>query len=197
MERHHDLAWTKVNLRGTWRVPDTESRATEAYQTAVGLGITSIPTVFINGQLQSRAALSYSGLDAAIGLIALGSRQYRSCPAFVIDPRNKYVATLHTEKGEIVIALEAASVPLAVNSFVFLAQEGWYDATTFHRVVPGFVAQAGDPSGTGQGGPGYYFVNEVNKQDVFDGPGVVGMVNSGPDTNGSQFFITLRPRAAI
>jgi cyclophilin family peptidyl-prolyl cis-trans isomerase len=95
--------------------------------------------------------------------------------------------------GEFLIELNQASAPLAVNNFVFLASEGWYDGVTFHRVLPGFMAQTGDPTGTGMGGPGYEFVNEIDPDLSHDGPGVVAMANSGPDTNGSQFYITLAP----
>lgn len=168
----------------------TKTQGQSLYDSAVALGISSIPTVFINGNLQSRAALSYSGLESSISLISLGPRQFKTCPAFSIDPSRHYTATLHTEKGDIVIQLFADKAPLAVNSFVFLARHGWFDGVTFHRVIPGFVAQAGDPSGTGNGGPGYYFNNEINPTLLFDKPGVVGMANAGPDTNGSQFFIT-------
>lgn len=160
------------------------------YESAVSLGISSIPTVFINGGLQSRAALSYPGLEFTISLISLGAREFKACPAFSIDPTRQYTATLHMEKGDIVIRLLPESAPLAVNSFVFLARHGWFDGVTFHRVIPGFVAQAGDPSGTGGGGPGYFFSNEINPNLLFDKPGMVGMANSGPNTNGSQFFIT-------
>ena len=94
------------------------------------------------------------------------------------------------------IQLYADQAPLAVNSFVFLAKQGWFDGVTFHRVIPGFVAQTGDPSGTGKGGPGYFFKNEVSDLR-YDKPGVVGMANSGPDTNGSQFFITYAPQPSL
>jgi cyclophilin family peptidyl-prolyl cis-trans isomerase len=107
----------------------------------------------------------------------------------VINPTKQYIATLHTEKGDIVIELAADKAPLAVNSFIFLARNGWFDNVTFHRVIPGFVAQAGDPSGTGYGTPGYAFKNEISNLK-FDAPGVVGMANAGADSNGSQFFIT-------
>jgi cyclophilin family peptidyl-prolyl cis-trans isomerase len=92
-----------------------------------------------------------------------------------------------------VLQLFADKTPLAVNSFVFLAQKGWFDDITFHRVLPGFVAQTGDPSGTGQGNPGYMFNNESHPTLKFDQAGMVGMANSGPDTNGSQFFVTYGP----
>jgi cyclophilin family peptidyl-prolyl cis-trans isomerase/protein-disulfide isomerase len=177
--------------------PETQAAAQAAYEDAVSLGITSIPTIFVNGRLQARAALSYTGLESTIGLILLAERQYRTCPPFEIDTNAHYIATLHTEKGEITIALLADRAPLAVNSFVFLARNGWFDGTTFHRVLPGFVAQGGDPSGTGHGGPGYYFNNEVYYDLLFDKPGVVAMANSGPDTNGSQFFITFAPEPQL
>ena len=131
--------------------------------------------------------------SSTISLIALGPRQFKTCPPFDVDPSKQYLATLHTAKGDIVIRLFADQAPLAVNSFVFLARNGWFDGVTFHRVIPGFVAQAGDPSGTGRGGPGYFFKNETHTDVLFDKPGVVGMANAGPDTNGSQFFITYAP----
>jgi cyclophilin family peptidyl-prolyl cis-trans isomerase len=176
---------------------ETAKRAHELYSSASALGINGLPTVFLNGSLQPRAALSYDGLDSTIGLLALAPREYKTCPPFSIDPSKQYTATLHTEKGDIVMQLYADQAPLAVNSFVFLAQQGWFNGVTFHRVLPGFVAQTGDPSGTGQGGPGYYFKNETSTELKFDKPGVVGMANSGPDTNGSQFFITYAPQPKL
>ncbi len=177
--------------------PATQTQEQSLYDAAVGLGISSIPTVFINGGLQQRAALSYDGLESTISLIALGTRQFKSCPPFAIDPTKQYTATLHTVEGDIVLRLFADKAPLAVNSFVFLAHQGWFDGVTFHRVIPGFVAQAGDPSGTGSGGPGYFFDNEISPDLLFDKPGMVGMANSGPDTNGSQFFITYAPEPQL
>ncbi len=105
----------------------------------------------------------------------------------------QYIATLHTEKGDIVIQLFADKAPMTVNSFLFLVREGWYDHITFHRVVPDLFAQTGDPSGTGKGNPGYYIITEIDPSLTFDQPGMVAMVNSGPDTSGSQFFITYAP----
>ena len=114
----------------------------------------------------------------------------------MLTRKKQYIATIHTEKGDIVIQLFPDKAPLAVNSFVFLARQGWFDGVTFHRVIPGFAAQAGDPSGTGKGNPGYFFNNEISDLK-FDKPGMVGMANSGPDTNGSQFFITFAPAAHL
>jgi cyclophilin family peptidyl-prolyl cis-trans isomerase len=117
------------------------------------------------------------------------AQAYDACPPQVIDPAKQYTATIVTEKGDIVVRLYPGQAPFAVNSFVFLAKEGWYDNVTFHRVLTGFIAQAGDPSGYGWGGPGYVFTDEINSLS-FDQAGVVAMANSGPNTNGSQFFIT-------
>ncbi len=177
--------------------PDTAAKAKSMYTAASTLGISSIPTVFINGSLQPRAALSYDGLDSTIGLLALEKKQFTTCPPFDVDATKQYTATLHTEKGDIVLELYPKQAPLAVNSFVFLARQGWYDGVTFRRVIPGFVAETGDPSNTGSGGPGYYFKNEPSTDLSFDKPGVVAMENSGPDTNGSQFFITFVPQPSL
>ncbi len=103
----------------------------------------------------------------------------------------QYIATILTEKGAILIQLYPDKAPYAVNSFVFLANRGYFDGITFHRVIKGYLAQTGDPSGTGYGGPGYTFPNEIDDTLMFDAAGMVGMANAGPDTNGSQFFITL------
>jgi cyclophilin family peptidyl-prolyl cis-trans isomerase len=115
--------------------------------------------------------------------------QFNSAPAMQIDTSKQYFATVKMVKGgEFVIQLYPDKAPITVNSFVFLAKQGFFNGTTFHRVLDGFMAQGGDPTGTGMGGPGYKFVNEKNDL-VFDKAGVVAMANSGPDTNGSQFFI--------
>ncbi|MBN1484264.1 MAG: peptidylprolyl isomerase [Chloroflexia bacterium] len=107
-----------------------------------------------------------------------------------IDPGKSYVATLKTEKGDMVVELFADQAPRTVNNFVFLAREGFYDNTTFHRVIPDFMVQGGDPSGTGRGGPGYRFADEFHPSLKHAGPGILSMANAGPNTNGSQFFIT-------
>ncbi len=108
----------------------------------------------------------------------------------VIDPKKKYKATFKTEKGDFVIELFADKAPKTVNNFVFLARDGFYDDTTFHRVIKGFMAQGGDPTGTGRGGPGYKFADEFHALLKHTGAGVLSMANAGPNTNGSQFFIT-------
>jgi len=120
-------------------------------------------------------------------------KQYSSPPAMQIDPQKNYTATVKMAKGgEFVIQLFASKAPVTVNNFVFLAREGFYNGVTFHRVLDGFMAQGGDPTGTGSGGPGYQFANEDSGLR-FDKAGVVAMANAGRDTNGSQFFITFGP----
>jgi peptidylprolyl isomerase/peptidyl-prolyl cis-trans isomerase B (cyclophilin B) len=118
---------------------------------------------------------------------------YSAPPAMQIDADKTYIATIETEKGEIVVELFGDKVPYTVNNFVFLAREGFYDNTTFHRVLPDFMAQMGDPTGTGSGGPGYTFADEFHADLKHDGPGVLSMANRGPNTNGSQIFITYVP----
>jgi len=114
-------------------------------------------------------------------------------PPMTIDRSKQYFATVKMAKGgEFVIQLFPDKAPIAVNNFVYLARQGFYDGLTFHRVLEGFMAQGGDPQGTGMGGPGYEFVNEDNDLR-FDKAGVVAMANAGRDTNGSQFFITFGP----
>ena len=117
---------------------------------------------------------------------------YSAPPAMTIDQQKTYVATIETVKGDLVCELFAADVPVTVNNFVFLAREGFYDGVVFHRVVPGFVIQGGDPTGTGSGGPGYQFEDEFS--DHLHGTGALSMANAGANTNGSQFFITFSPQ---
>lgn len=116
---------------------------------------------------------------------------YDAYPEMVIDQSKSYQAVIRTEKGDMVVQLFDDESPLAVNSFVFLATQGFYDNTIFHRVIPDFMAQAGDPTGSGSGGPGYVFDDEVENGLVFDRPHLLAMAKpAAPDTNGSQFFIT-------
>jgi cyclophilin family peptidyl-prolyl cis-trans isomerase len=118
------------------------------------------------------------------------AKTYDRPPEMVIDPAKRYTATIVTDLGEIEIELHAALVPTTVNNFVFLARDGYYDGVTFHRVIKGFMAQGGDPTGSGSGGPGYKFADEFDATLRHDGPGVLSMANAGSGTNGSQFFIT-------
>jgi cyclophilin family peptidyl-prolyl cis-trans isomerase len=120
------------------------------------------------------------------------AKQYSGPPPMVIDPTKRYIATISTDDGDIVIELFADKAPRTVNNFVFLSQDGYYDGVTFHRVIKGFMAQGGDPTGSGSGGPGYRFEDEFHPALRHDGPGALSMANAGPNTNGSQFFITYR-----
>lgn len=120
-------------------------------------------------------------------------KRWATPPLLEIDTKKKYQATLSTDKGDIIIDLFTDKVPNTVNNFVFLARQGYYDDTIFHRVIAGFMAQGGDPTGTGMGGPGYQFADEFDRSLKHDKPGVLSMANAGPDTNGSQFFITHVP----
>lgn len=167
------------------------AQSQKAWDDAQSMGLSGTPTLFINGQAwPSNVNMSEFNISAVIQLTMMEDRQFTECPPMTIDPTRQYVAVLHTEKGDISIELYADKAPLAVNSFIFLAEHGWFDGVTFHRVIPGFVAQAGDPSGTGYGTPGYAFKNEISSDLKFSGPGIVGMANAGADSNGSQFFIT-------
>lgn len=122
------------------------------------------------------------------------AKQYRTAPAMQIDSTKKYTAVVHTNRGDIRVRLFADKAPTTVNNFVFLAREGFYNNTTFHRVISGFMAQAGDPTGTGSGGPGYSFDDERSALALkHDKAGILSMANAGPNTNGSQFFITHGP----
>jgi len=122
---------------------------------------------------------------------AASNKQYAEYPPMTVDAAKKYFATFTMANGgEFTVELYADKAPLTVNSFVFLARDGFYDGVTFHRVIPGFMAQGGDPTGTGTSGPGYQFEDEFTEELRFDGEGILAMANSGPGTNGSQFFIT-------
>ena len=157
------------------------------------IGLRTTPFLLINGQMYD-GPRDHKSLEQIVRLIVLGKRQFTTCPEMTIDPLKQYIAILHTEKGDITIQLFPDKAPMAVNSFVFLARNGWYNNIRFYRVIPGLIVQTGDPSGTGLGGPGYFFNIETDKNMVFDRPGLVAMMNSGLDTNGSQFFINLAPQ---
>ena len=171
---------------------DIVAQVEEAWEGGKKAGLPGTPLVLLNGQIYGGPRY-YSSLNDIIQLILLGKRQYTSCPAVTVQQSRQYIATLHTEKGDIVLQLFPDKAPMTVNSFLFLAREGWYDGITFHRVIPELFAQTGDPSGTGKGNPGYYIITEIDPSLTFDRPGMVAMVNSGPDTSGSQFFITYAP----
>ena len=122
------------------------------------------------------------------------AQQYDAPPAMQIDPNTRYRATISTGRGDIVLDLFPEHAPKTVNNFVTLARDGFYDGLTFHRVIPDFMVQGGDPTGTGSGGPGYRFEDETRDNPLTHETGVISMANAGPNTNGSQFFITHGPQ---
>lgn len=122
------------------------------------------------------------------------TQQWKSAPEMQIDPAKSYVATIETDRGTITIKLEPEHAPRSVNNFVFLAREGFYDGIVFHRVIPNFMIQGGDPTGSGRGGPGYIFDCETKGNPLKHGTGTLSMAHAGPNTNGSQFFITHCPQ---
>ncbi len=176
------------------------AKATAAQALAQQLGIPGTPFLLINQQPwpQDMSFLVYSNLEGMVKFFAeLPKKQFKQAPEMTIDKAKSYTATIKTEKGDIQIKLFADKAPVAVNNFIFLAKAGWYDNVPFHRVLSGFMAQTGDPSGLGFGGPGYTFDNEVTGL-MFDKEGLVAMANAGTGqdgkgTNGSQFFITFGP----
>ena len=120
--------------------------------------------------------------------------QWNSPPKMQIDPNKIYRATIKTTRGTIELELYPEHAPKTVNNFVFLANQGFYDGTPFHRVISDFMIQGGDPTGTGAGGPGYRFEDEIRENPLTHEKGVISMANAGPNTNGSQFFITHLPQ---
>jgi len=171
---------------------ETNKKVLADQAVAQEIGIPGTPFLFING-------IPYQGnntpediaafVEILSTLKSLEPRQM-GCPELAIDTTRTYTATITTDKGDIVVELYPDKAPFTVNSFIALANSGWYDGVSFHRVLPGFVAQTGDPSGTGIGNPGYMYNNEISDLQ-FDKPGILAMANSGPENNGSQFFITL------
>ena len=121
-------------------------------------------------------------------------KQWNTPPAMTIDAKKTYVATIETDRGTIEVELYAQYAPKTVNNFVFLAKDGFYDGILFHRVIANFMIQGGDPTGTGRGGPGYKFEDETRGNPLKHETGVLSMANAGPNTNGSQFFITHGPQ---
>lgn len=166
------------------------------FETGQKFGPFGVPLIVINGEIYL-GPQDINSMRDIVGLILLGKRQFTACPPMTVKKTKQYIATLHTEKGDVVIQLFADKAQYTVNSFVYLAGQGWYDNITFHRVIPELYAQTGDPSGTGKGTPGYFVVTEILPELTFDKPGMVAMVNSGPDTSGSQFFITYAPTPDI
>ena len=161
---------------------------------AMALSMPGTPSIIFNGQLLTGEQIppTYYYWDAVVQLTLLEQRMYDAPPPMTIDVAATYHARVKMADGqEFVLELLPQSAPQTVNNFVFLSREGWFDGITFHRVLPDFVAQTGDPTGTGFGGPGYFIPNEVNATLTHAEAGMVAMANSGADRNGSQWYITL------
>ena len=153
--------------------------------------------LFTQNQPESTSALTSTATNQPVEATPAQAKHYDQAPDMQIDVTKTYIATVTMQKGgSFKIQLYADKAPITVNSFVFLARDGYFDGVTFHRVLEGFMAQGGDPTGTGSGGPGYSFVNE-DSDLTFDKAGVVAMANAGRDTNGSQFFITFGPQESL
>ena len=176
--------------------PAVVQKVQASLKSANDIGLDHTPFVIVNGRVLDQnmnpdePTLTYL-INFYKQLNSISDKRAKACPEMTIDKARQYIATLTTSKGDIVIQLYPDKAPLAVNSFVYLVNQGWYNNVPFHRVITGFVAQTGDPSGTGVGNPGYNFNDEIDPGLKFDKEGMVGMANSGANTNGSQFFITL------
>ena len=155
----------------------------------------SIPTEAVAPTLplQSGTVTASNPVKQQVDVGGVMITQYSSAPQVTIDPLTKYTAVIRTTAGNIEFELFAERAPVTVNNFIFLANEGFYNGVIFHRVIPSFMIQGGDPTGTGRGGPGYRFQDEFAASLIFDEPGKLAMANSGPSTNGSQFFVTTIP----
>ena len=172
-----------------------QKQKTERTILYIGIAIAVLAVIGIAWLLWPGSTPEQAALTENASVVPTSSfLQYDAYPAMTIDPNKKYNATFKMENGgEFVIQLFPDKAPKTVNSFVFLAREGYYNGTTFHRVLENFMAQGGDPTSTGMGGPGYEFENE-DSDLTFNKEGVVAMANSGRDQNGSQFFITFGPQ---
>ena len=167
------------------QTPEAEETAAQETPSPVS------PTAAAPGSTPAAATAMPTFTPAATSRLSGSRTSYSSPPAMILDPESDYVANFRTNQGNFTVELFSTQTPVTVNNFVFLAQQGFYDGLIFHRVIEGFMIQGGDPTGTGGGGPGYQFQDEIVPGLVFDAPGKLAMANAGPGTNGSQFFITV------
>lgn len=171
---------------------ELEEDLLEDFYQNVAAGLFNAPTIFLNGN-EYLLPLTAENIEASIRLEELRSRQMAAYPEFTLDPEADYTARIHTSLGTLDVQLHPGYAPLAVNSFINLVETGWYDSTPFYRVVQGSFAEAGDPTGTGLGDPGYVFPTETDPTLGFSRPGMIAMVSQAQDANGSSFFITMEP----
>lgn len=195
-DRIEELDLDKGRFSADVRDPALEATIAAAALRARQAGLPGAPILYFNGAV-FQAPPTPVNLEASLRLELLARRQYSAFPELVLDPALSYSARLRFGRLEMRVQLFPDTAPLAVNSFVFLSREGWYDGSPVHRVLPGELFETGDPSGTGLGVPGYNFPNEVGDGIRFDRAGRVALSSVGPGTNGSQFFITLAPLASL
>lgn len=189
-QRAADLGMDAKKFSQDLRDPQIKTTLDLAQRFGISSKIPTMPFLLVNGRIY-QGPRDFRSLESLVNLTRMETRQFSECPPFVINPQKQYFADIQTSKGKIVLQLFPQDAPLAVNNFVFLSQKGWYEGVTFHRVIKDTLAQAGDPSGTGFGSPGYAFPDEISALK-FDRAGLVAMANAGPNSNGSQFFITMR-----
>ncbi len=197
-ENAGDLGLNVDQFISDFNSPELVEKIQNTFNDGVALGLPGTPFILINGQSIPSEYFSYDNLriileNHFIPRGKLANNHFYECPEMTIDPSKQYTATLTTEIGDIVLALYPEVAPFTVNSFIFLAENDYYDNVSFHRVIEGFMAQGGDPSGTGVGNPGYLYSLEISEDYVFDREGLLAMANAGPTSNGSQFFITYGP----
>ena len=177
---------------------ELQTKLLSQLDTALQAGITYSPFILIDGSSYGNLPFDLGTMRTIIELTLLKETQFSECPPQLIEEGKDYVATLTTEYGDIVIDLFPEIAPLAVNNFIFLSRQGWYDNNPFYRVLPDSFVLTGDPTGSSMGGPGYAFRNETDPSINFSLPGLVAMNNAGaPNTNGSQFFITYQPMTEL
>jgi cyclophilin family peptidyl-prolyl cis-trans isomerase/glutaredoxin len=166
------------------------------FQQGLQSGLTGTPFIFINSTWM-RLDPTRLNMEAMVRLELLKVNQYEAAPPMTIEAGHQYFARIQLETGDVVIKLLPDSAPENVNNFIFLANAGWFDKNAFFRVVEDILVETGDPSGTGYGNPGYFLKDEIHTDLNFDQAGMVAMSSNGPDTNGSQFFISLSPLPAL
>ena len=196
VETADELGMDVEQFRTDLESDEVIDKITTEQQTMFANGVSSTPTILVNRRPVGNWTAAYLG--NFVEVIKAEQDRMTECPPFVIDPDKEYTATITTENGDIVIELYPEAAPLAVNSFVYLAREGFYDGVTFHRVYHNFMAQTGDPTGTGWSGSGYQFREEIVPELTYDEPYMLGVARGQADgTSGSQFFITYVPYPSL
>ena len=187
-----DLELDMDQFKADFESEELRQKITDGQTAAFEAGINGTPTVLLNRRPIDTRSIPYFG--SFLEVMKAEEGMVFECPPFVIDQDKEYTATIETENGEMVLELYPKQAPLAVNSFVHLAREGFYDGVTFHRVFHDFMAQSGDPSGTGMGGAGYRYREEISPELTYDEPYMLGVARTQEEgTSGSQFFITYVP----